>query len=245
MARSTTKAAPTQPIPRWSWLGFISDDERWGEFSSKWDKAVRDEWGLSAWHQADYAARQEEFKDWPRDEESEKRLDYLLDLILGHTLGFVSIAFPRFIFDAYYASSKPIEGIYLATTLVTLIETYALPLPGPERRPVALVFESGAQGSHYVQRGFDSVPPPRGGERFRFVSLTFAGKHDFAGLQAADILAYETHRNVRRLVNKEKRRARYPLRKLLDSALPRIWLAVDPDYAENLNAFLGEGDGAV
>ena len=82
---------------------------------------------------------------------------------------------------------------------------------------------------------------PVGSLSLRFHSLTFGGKADFRPLQAADILAYEWCKELRRInITQEKYR---PMRRSLASLLeqPHFQQHFGP---EDLREFFGGGDRA-
>src|SRR4030042_2580828 len=140
--------------------GFISDEERWGPFSEKWKAAVVDTWGLRYFHMTDYEARQGQFKDWPRDDESKRRVDFLLTLIVDHVLGLVSVAFPRELFRAYFPPKpKSAERLYLVTAASVMLEASTFPKERASGQKMALVFERGARGRHQGQQAYDGPTP--------------------------------------------------------------------------------------
>jgi len=223
--------------PALTLAGFISDEERWGAFSDKWKRAVVDSWGLRYFHMADFEARQGQFKDWSRDDESKRRLDYLLTLITDHVLGLVSVSFPRDLFLAYFPPRpKRIERLYLMTAGAVLLEASTFPKERAPGQKMALVFESGARGRHQVQQAYDGLPPGTA-NHLNFVSLTFATKEEFEPLQAADILAYETFRHFPKVYGSESRPVRYPLKKILDK-VPQVWGVVDQAYLDSISSTL-------
>lgn len=217
--------------------GFVSEADTWDRFSDEWNKAMR-EWGLerNGWHMSEFEARQGDFSEWPRDRESERRLDYLLDLIIHHAIAIVGAAFPRSLFDAYFVPApKRTERLYFATAWIALMNTYLLPLDQYRGSKVAVVFGQGARGRHQVQSAYDRLDTSKG-ERFEFVSLTFAKNSAFPPLQAADILAYEEFRHYPKVYGSEKRRVRYPLKKILDSINPQQRALVDLEGLRRMEA---------
>jgi hypothetical protein len=217
--------------------GFISDEERWAAFSEKWKAVVVDTWGLRYFHMADFEARQDQFKNWPRDEESKRRLDYLLTLIADHVLGLVSVSFPRDLFHAYFSPKpKKVERLYMMTAASALLEASIFPREQAPSQKMAVVFETGARGRHQVQQAYDSLPPGTA-EHLNFLSLTFGTKQEYEPLQAADILAYETFRHFPKVYGNETRPVRYPLKKILDT-VPQAWGVVDQAYLDDIGRML-------
>lgn len=213
--------------------GFISTDELWSEFSTRWHEAITG-WGLTHWHMTDFEARQGEFKEWPRDKESRARLGHLLGLIMDHTLATASISFPRALFKSYFdPAPKTEERLYLLTAASIMLQVSYFPkewLPGQK---VALVFEKGARGRHQVQQAWDALP--RGtSEHLNFLSLTFAKKTCFEPLQAADILAYEEFRHYPKVWGDETRPVRYPLRRIFEKRLPHAGGVITKEFLDDI-----------
>lgn len=192
--------------------GFVSDEERWAAFSEKWATALS-EWGVPFWHMADFEARREQFSDWPRDDESRRRLGHLLGLITNHVMAAMFVSLPKALFHSYMEPTqpKPESRMYVMTTTYLLIETFIFTQQQNLRGPIALVFEQGAKGRHEVQTSYNSVSDDTT-RHYDFSSLTFAKKQAFEGLQAADILAYEWFRQSRKGAGLDPRPLRYPLR---------------------------------
>lgn len=213
--------------------GFISDEERWGTFSSKWKAAVVDSWGLRYFHMADFEARRDQFKEWPRDDESKRRLDYLLTLVTDHVLGLISVSFPRDLFLAYFPPKpKSVERLYLMTAGSVLVEASTFPKERALGQKMALVFEQGARGRHQVQQAYDGLIPGTT-DHLNFLSLTFACKEKFEPLQAADIIAYESFRHFPKVYGNETRPVRYPLKKILDN-VPHSFGVINKAYLDSI-----------
>jgi hypothetical protein len=116
------ESATNPTDPALCFAGFISDEERWAAFSDKWGAAMT-EWGIPYFHMTDFEARREQFKDWPRDEMSKRRLEYLITLIKEHVLGVVTVVFPRPLFEAYYQlPDRTEERLYLSITGFALMK---------------------------------------------------------------------------------------------------------------------------
>lgn len=213
--------------------GFISTTELWAEFSTRWREAITG-WGLIHWHMTDFEARRDQFKHWPRDQESQRRLAHVLTLITSYTLATASVSFPRALFESYFESApKAQERLYLLTAASIMHEVSYFPkewLPGQN---LALIFESGARGRHQVQQAWDALPPDTS-EHLNFLSLTFAKKTEFEPLQAADILAYEQFRHYPKVWGNETRPVRYPLKQIFEKRLPHAGGVISKAFLDDM-----------
>jgi hypothetical protein len=73
----------------------------------------------------------------------------------------------------------------------------------------------------------------------RLLSIAFEDKRLFPPLQAADLLAYELHKQLPRQLGIETRPIRYTLREL--AKLPRSWGTMDADEMRKWHYVLGRG----
>lgn len=212
--------------------GIISEDSLWLEFSEKWQTALDDS-GISHFHMADYEARQDQFKDWPRDETARQRFGHLLSLVTDYSLGLVSIAFPRSLMDkAFLPQPKKEERLYLMTAASAMLKLSYFPTERLPGSGVAVVFEAGAKGRHLVQAAWDSLSP-RTREGIPLLSLTFGRKREFQPLQAADIFVYEEFRQYPKDWGNDTRETRYPL-KVLKGQLPYAGGVVTQEYLDSI-----------
>jgi hypothetical protein len=103
---------------------------------------------------------------------------------------------------------------------------------------VAYVFEQGAVGATQIFKVFQDVMADDNRRRdLRVLSITFEDKRDFPPLQAADLLAYELHKQLPRQLGTETRPTRYPLREL--AKLRHSWGSLDAEGMRNWHDIIG------
>jgi hypothetical protein len=105
---------------------------------------------------------------------------------------------------------------------------------------VAYVFESGATGAGQILKVFQGMMAREETRiSMRILSIAFEDKRLFPPLQAADLLAYELHKQLPRQLGIETRPRRYPLREL--HKLPHSWGTMDAEEMRKWHYVLGRG----
>lgn len=105
---------------------------------------------------------------------------------------------------------------------------------------VAYVMEQGAEGTGQVLKMFqDNYADLNSRRNLRLLSIAFKDKRRVTPLQAADLLAYELHKQLPRQLGDEERPPRYTLREL--AKLNYKWNTVNADELRKWHHVLGRG----
>lgn len=164
--------------------GYVASDEQWQGFEQEWNDALANA-GLTHFHMKDFAHSLNEFKDWKGDEERRvKFIRQLIEIIRKNTRRSISSAvrlqdYKRLnetyrLQESYSPYSICILGCLASISRWHSEHSYI--------EPVALVLEDGVTHKGEFQRFYSPT---------NFHSVAFAKKHDHAGLQAADFVAWE------------------------------------------------------
>jgi hypothetical protein len=204
--------------------GYLSTAERWIAFEAVW-KATLADFDLPAFHMTDFAQNNNPpFKRWP---EARRRdcFGRLLTIINQHVIGSVASVIPVRLYEQVFSPEAKayVGGAYgLAAMQCQMVLGQVLRLTGVEGM-IDYVFESGAEGVGQVAHAFNEIIREPGAQNhFRPLSVAFRDKRQFAPLQAADILAYELHKQSPRDWGIDQTPPRpFPLRTL--SAVPGDW----------------------
>lgn len=193
--------------------GFLAPQERWIEYEAKWAH-VLEKWGLSVFHMAEYENRQGPYAALTNPDRIEL-LGSLIEIIAATAWVGISVALVK----ADYAAIRDAENVTFgseyglcANDCIRLLNKW-LNVRGIRER-IAYVCELGPLGATDLQRAFEhayATDP----DRFHLQSLHFVSKTQYAQLQAADFLAYETPKQVLRRVGRDSRELRKSLEKLL------------------------------
>ncbi len=203
--------------------GFLGPAEYWVRVQDEWSAVLRQH-GVTCFHMTDFENRQGEFRGWsnPRRESVIKQLIGILKrntfllvgtgLLLSHYSSF-SKEDQRMLGHPYAISAK------IATALMFRWMEKAAKTLGSEfaNVPVGFFFELGDEGAGELAQVFQSEQAS-GPLRNRIVSISFERKCNFAGLQAADIAAYEVAKQLIRSIGVDTR----PIRKSLQGILRGI-----------------------
>ena len=193
--------------------GFVSNVTQWEAFSVKWQEALHGA-GLDYFHMVDFAQKQEQFVGW-NEEERRNLLNKLLPIIHEHTFWSIGIIVFKAAFDELV--SEPVKQIcgdsYGVATLACWRHLGQIMKKVDGWMDCRM--EAGAMGRSALEllHAEDSKFPTWRNEH-RVLGLSFNNKRDFSPLQAADILAYELHKEVPRQFGNVNRKPRYPLKKL-------------------------------
>ena len=197
--------------------GYVAPENSWVTFNRTWRRLLRDN-DLEFFHMTDYVARQGRYKAWSESQ----RLGVMKRIVtyIGRTatLG-VSAAVSMADYAALTPESKKLIGTPYSICAGACVGRVARRLRdlGINQR-VAYVFELGDAGQGAVKNGMANVfSDPRHRERYLVQCYDFKSKRTNAlGLQAADVLAFETGRFVPRAIRGDTSQA---LRKSFEALL--------------------------
>lgn len=184
--------------------GVIGPAHHWGPFEDAWATVLRDE-GLTEFKASDCVNRRGEFKDWTNPQDRSRVQERLVNIILGSPY----LPFPMGIWvgidkDAFTETLAPTirktaersydEPYLLAFTHLTarMVETQrtANAMVGASDR-LGLIFD---KQDEFAGRVLEMVKTIETTAEFPFRGIAFDDSRRHAGLQAADMLAYEARR---------------------------------------------------
>jgi len=186
---------------------------------------------------ADFENRQGPYKGWPEPLRRE-RLARLLRIVNRHIIGSVSVSVERNRYDAIVDEemSRLVGGPYgllamqcfIVTSRIIEDHRQQLKISGNDYA-IAYMLEDGAIGKGQIMKAYEGVKGDKDKREITHItSLTFAGKREIRPLQAADIVAYETYKEVVRRSQNGTRPVRYPLEQLRTS--PHEWIHSSEEF---------------
>jgi hypothetical protein len=228
------------PAPRvYTVAGYVATDTEWRKFKKEWKREV-DKAGVEFFHMAKYEARVKdehgnlrgvgEYKDWS----NEKRVEVLKRLHRAiHRRVLTGIASSVVVSDyeeLITPNLRPGFGEPHEFAVIACLKH--IRHWGKENGysdGIAYVFESGSDRQKIVNRSFQHAYLDEEKRReYRIGSWAFADKRDVNPLQAADILAYETTKEMcRRLDAGSTRRMRLSIQNLAKKAHLNEWFYYD------------------
>jgi hypothetical protein len=189
---------------------------------------VLDEWGLECFHMTDFANRVRLYESWS-DQERRFRLARLIAIINRHTLASIAIVVPVKSYNSIFSAEgkRFVGGPYGVAANACFMDVAKVVEPDYPSARIAYIFEAGAQGAGEVQKVFGwNFNNPENKERFKLLSLKFAGK-EFVPLQAADILAYELGKHLPRQLGIDRRSPRHENLSMLQDCKLKSWGYLD------------------
>lgn len=208
------------PEPRvYTVAGYLSTDVQWRKFRKEWRRVLEAE-GLDHFHMVDFHACKPPYDSWSKDKRA-KFLASLHTVIHGRTL--MSVATTADVEEFESLSPEQRKALVSPHAFAAKNCMKAVGLWAAEHiinHPViAYVFEEGPPHDKQLSRLVKTLTD-EDKWFFRMASLSFGQKKLLNPLQAADVVAYESTKEIARKVNPfNKRRAR----------LSGINLANDPE----------------
>lgn len=179
--------------------GYIAPADQWERLAADW-RAWLNKFSVRAFHMTDWENRQGEFKDWNNCKRHDlfNRLVGILKLRFHHGFSAATIISHYSDFADEFARRSPMAVspyTFCVLQCFWFVGAWADRYRHPE--PIQYVFEDGAGHAAELDvlcRQIEESDDRR--RRFRFGGLSRAGKRDSPSLQAADILAYETWKEM-------------------------------------------------
>lgn len=176
--------------------GYLSSDKRWSKFQVRW-KEILNEAEIEFFHMADYESRQGPYKNWT-DAKRIKVITQIIGAIKKRTEVGISTAIIR----ADYEKAKekigyPVVSAYSFCVFKALFHVEMWADEFKHTEPIAYVFEQGAGYQRELddmRRWIESNEEIK--KRLRWGSFTTADKRLLNPLQAADIHAFETYKEM-------------------------------------------------
>ena len=194
--------------------GYLSKDSEWRRFRKEWHRILAKE-NIEYFHMVDFQACKPPYGDWSK----EKRIKFLQSLHKTiHRRVERSFATTVNIedFESLTSEQKEVLGnphVFAAVNCMKMIGFWT----GMNVRydPISYVFEQGSRHDKHLRRLFNEELRDEDRNFFRVGSFELADKRVKSPLQAADILAYETTKEVvRRLTPVNPRVVRESIRNL-------------------------------
>jgi hypothetical protein len=214
--------------------GFLAPSEKWEEFESKWKKVLR-EFHIPYFHMREFAHSKGAFADWKGKEHKRRKLfDSLLHKIAAiHPVPIGSITS----LDAFRRLTKEDQALHHDPYIRSVLDCATWPGVVLQDRPLdvkfAMVFSQQTEFRHKAESAYQIV------KRYglfsgRMLYPDFKEMQDLVPLQAADIAAYELHREFERRLYNPKKQSRYgylEIVKMAKRAIPgRNPFAFHDDY---------------
>lgn len=203
--------------------GFVAAEDAWAAFEPRWQAVLHSE-GIKVFHMVDFAQRRGEFETGWKDENRRRSfLGRLLDVIIeARPHGFTfSVFIPDYgeVFASAVANapdgdllSEPyvfcLQGCMQA--IAAKVESILLP-----SEKVSLIFDRNKAIAGMAKNAHDDLLIGREWDPIFYKGVDFKDKADFIPLQAADILAYESHVYWRNRSERNRRKPRFPLQRLI------------------------------
>lgn len=240
----------------YSLAGYISDSNSWAAFDRDW-LAVLNEFRIPAFHMTDFEGWDNSrnqgfgvFKDWQKgDPRRLPLLTKLLAAIEKHTVGSISYAVSQSVYDRVVPEEvkSAVQSPYFFLFLNLTISGQKLmddamrygKMGVPDDWTMRYLLARGDEGSQKVVEIWMSKAAGAGEAR---IDLNMEGvgivqdNSKFPALQAADILAYESRKQVGQQLGSHTRAPRRSFTAMESSKRPKIWEFYPDDIALRLNA---------
>lgn len=194
--------------------GYISTNTEWKKFQKEWRIVLARE-NITHFHMVDFQACKPPYGDWSK----EKRIKFLKSLHRTiHRRAIRSFATTVNIedFESLSSEQKEILGnphVFAAVSCMKMIGFWTA--RNVMYNPIAYIFEQGSKHDKHLRRLFNEDLREEDRNFFRVGSFDLVDKRIKMPLQAADILAYETTKEVvRRLTPINPRAVRESIRNL-------------------------------
>jgi Protein of unknown function (DUF3800) len=210
--------------------GYLATDVQWRKFRKEW-RRILDAEGLDHFHMVDFHACKPPYGSWSKD----KRIEFLASLhAVIHERTLMSFATSADVED--FENLTPEQKntlisphVFAAKNCMKAVGFWAA--EHIINHPViTYIFEEGQPHERQLNRLFDTLTD-EDKWFFRMTSLKFDKKRSLNPLQAADVVAYESMKEIERKVNPLNKRA---------ARLSGINLASDP--TRNVWRYCGEFD---
>ena len=175
----------------------------------------------------DFANKVPPYDTWS---ESVRRqnLQRLLNIIKAYASMSVGISFQKQAFESIFSkrTQAVCGGAYGFAAICCMMDVSQQIKELEVDGRIAYVYESGATGHGQVSKVFlDNLNDTERKQDLGLLSIAFQPKLDFLPLQAADILAYELHKQLPKALKLSDVAPRYPLKFLAD--IPKRWGFLD------------------
>lgn len=181
-------------------------DSAWQAFEAEWRKSLAI-YSLEYFHRTDHASVQGPYKHWTPGQRA-SRFKKLVDIINGHVRVGIGVAIPTWLYNEALTDrqKEACRHPYCVAALGCFIQVATWLRDTGQKAEIAYVIERGTRGKGHVQRIFDLIyEDDADRETYGLLSIRFEDKKRFVPLQAADILAFELHKHVPRMLGRDQR----------------------------------------
>lgn len=200
--------------------GCVAFSKDWSLWNSQWQPILKNPGDnkkpLAYFHSREASHSRDEFYGWPKDEANEFALK-LIPVMNKHRIHNVAAAIDMDAFNEIITGEtreKLEDPYYFAMLLCVYDIADWIRHHVPRKTRVAYIFEQNTKFEKRAHEIFNNILRKRdGARRYKMGALSFDDRINSPMLQAADIVAYETHREMRRRLGEEnlEYRNRYEL----------------------------------
>jgi len=231
--------------------GWFADERQWKRLESRWQKAIAfenkslpPEQQIKRYHAAQMNAGDGPFAGWdtPRKNRLTKKL---LKILSNGRMTAAGVGIDLAAFDDIFPLRKPKDyGIAYIICMGTLLLSIAdAAKEEPEDVRVGLVHDHGPWDKFALEGYKKWINDDSWDCRNRFLGITPRSWKDDVGLQAADLIAYESMRHIDNALWNPDSQMRHGLRNLLSSDVPVFGVYHSRSGLAELLRFFGEKYG--
>ncbi|HTR25157.1 MAG TPA: hypothetical protein VMI10_14345 [Terriglobales bacterium] len=233
--------------------GWIADDKQWKRVENRWQKAIAQEnktlppdRQIKRYHAAEMNAVDGPFQGWDTARKN-RFTNKLLKIVSNGRMTAACCGIDLAAFEELFPKRDPPDYAAAYVTcmgilLVHLAEAAKEQMPNAK---IAVVHDHGPWDAYALQAYNAWIDDNSWGERDRFVGIAPLRWQDDVGLQAADLIAYESMRATDNELWSKKKNApmRYALRTLLSKNVPIYGVYNSRDGLEGLAKLFEEKYG--
>lgn len=209
----------------------IATPDDWQALIKEWDGALDSFEQLEFFHMTDYAAEKRPYHTWRDMGVRDQRYIHLLSIIEKHVIGFVGASIEIDLCRRKFGHRADETALaYTATHCMMALRDF-----GPvwnRNEEFRFTIESGDQGYSKLKDVYDkllAVPAQRAG--YRMAGTLGMGEKRFPPLQVADIIAWESARQLAGELSHHKHPSRKSFRRLWNN-IPRRWMHIDEAWVD-------------
>lgn len=205
--------------------GWLAEAQEWGRLENQWQKRIDHQnrtmpahKQISRFHAANLNCYDYEFKDWTK-EESRLFSQKLLGIIQRRNAAAIScgIRIDDF-FEVFTENNRKTDmGVVYSLCMKQVMVELAHALDEMPDHRIFIVHDAGNWDVEALQSYNSMVNDQRWQSRHRFVGITPGKWQDHVGLQASDLIAYETFKHLDNKLFRNTAQVRHALRSLLPS----------------------------
>lgn len=233
--------------------GWIANERQWKRVESRWQKAIAHEnrtlpsqYQIKRYHAAEMNAGDGAFKGWDKTRKN-RFTNKLLKILSNGQMTAASCGIDLAAFEDLFPQRDP-PGYGMAYVICMGLLLLNLADAAKEQIPdakIAVVHEHGPWDKYALEAYNAWIDDNSWGERDRFLGITPLSWKEDVGLQAADLIAYESMRAIDNELWSKKQNfpMRYALRTLISNDVPVYGIYNSRDGLEGMARLLEEKYG--